>query len=331
MSKEFRLVVLTAAGTAAGILLVVGVLLFWMTRDTPTLADEGNTAAVSATPTRIPTRVEYRDDLAFFDPVIGNPAIWYHKLSDGSYDLFDASGFHPTYGKEAPLQAVTPMIVGDIKAYFQKGQEPVRRVVARPTPRPAPRRPAAPQFAVVPDESAPRLAPVVRSVTIPAGTKLDVVLGQRLSTATNQVGDTFEASLVRPVVISGETVLEQGSTVTGRITDLERPGRTTGVAKLTLTLVGVYAPGENTVSLQTISLAMEGKTTKAEDAVKVGIGTAIGTAVGAIFGGRRGAAKGAAVGAGGGAGVVLTTRGEDLVLAPEQELTFTLAVNANIR
>lgn len=330
MSKELRLVVLTAAGTAVGILLVVGVLLFWMTRDTPTLAVEGTVAAPTA-PVRVPTRVEYRDDLAFFNPVRGEPAIWYHKLADGSYDLFDASGFHPTYGNEAPLQAVTPMIVGDIKAYFQNGQDTVRKVASRPAPRPAPRRPAAPQLTVVSGEIAPRLEPVARSVTIPAGTRLDVVLGQRLSTATNQVGDTFEASLVRPVVISGETVLEQGSTVTGRITDLEQPGRATGVAKMTLTLVGVYAPGENTVSLQTIPLVMEGKITKAEDAAKVGIGTAIGAAIGAIFGGGRGAAKGAAVGAGGGTGVVLTTRGEDLVLAPEQELTFTLARNANIR
>lgn len=331
--KELRLVVLTVAGTAAGILLVVGVVLFWMTRaDAPTLAEEG-TVAVATSPTKIPTRVEYRDDLAFFDLVSGSPAIWYHKLSDGSYDLFDAPGFHPTYGKEAPLQTVTPMIVGDIKAYFENVRQPVRQAAARPVLRPAPRRQAAPQLVVAPREQVSQVspAPVARSAMIPAGTRLDVILGQRLSTETNQVGDTFEATLVRPVVISGETVLEQGATVTGRITNLQRPGRTTGVAKLTLTLIGVYASGENTVSLKTIPLAMEGKTTRGEDARDVGIGTGIGTAVGAIFGGRRGAATGAVAGAGGGTAVVLATRGEDLVLAPERELTFTLSTNADVR
>ncbi len=328
----YRTAFLTAAVTAG--LVLLGVLTFLMSsRDSaaPTLADGGAVTA-AAVPVRIPTRVEYRDDLAFFDPVSGNPAIWFHKLTDGSYDLFDAAGFHPTYGKEAPLQTVTPMIVGDIKAYFQKDQEPVRRAAARPASRPALRQRiqqsvAAPRVL----ESQSSLAPVARSIAIPAGTRLDVILGQRLSTATNSVGENFEATLARPVIIVGETVLEQGATVTGRITDLERPGQVSGVAKLTLTLIGVYAEGENNVSLQTAPLTMEGKSTKAKDAAKVGIVTAIGATIGGLFGGGKGAAKGAAIGAGGGAGMVVATRGEELVLAPEQELTFTLARNVNIR
>lgn len=266
-SRELRLVVFTAAGTVAGVLIVVGIILFWMTRaDAPTLAEEG--AAVTAPA-----------------PVV-QPA----------YTLLETAR-KPTVRRSAGAP------------------KPVRR-----QPLIASRR-----------EVQETPAPIARPVTIPAGTRLDVVLGQRLSTETNQVGDTFDATLVRPVVISGETVLEQGATVTGRITNLERPGRATGVAKMTLALVSVYAPGENTVSLQTIPLAMEGKTTKAEDARDIGIGTGIGTIVGAIFGGKKGAAIGGTAGAGGGTATVLATRGEDLVLVPERELTFTLALNADLR
>ena len=94
-----------------------------------------------------------------------------------------------------------------------------------------------------------------------------------------------------------------------------------------MTLVLQSAGG---VPIQTAPLMLEGEASKGDDALKVGIGAGIGAAVGAIFGGGSGAAKGTAIGGGAGAGQVLATRGEDLVLRPEQELVCALATNATI-
>lgn len=218
--------------------------------------------------------------------------------------------------------------VGDIETSFRNETAPAR-IASAPrrasTPRSSPTtQPRIEQPAV---RAADPPAPVVRTSTIPAGTRLEVVLDRRLSTETNHSGDSFPVTLVRAVVIEGETILPESTRMVGEITALERPGRASGVAKMTLFLKGI-SNGEGEVPIQTNSLALEGKTTKTEDAAKVGIGTAIGVAFGAIFGGGKGAVKGGTIGAGGGVGTVLATRGEELVLAPEQRLLFVLTRNA---
>jgi hypothetical protein len=52
--------------------------------------------------------------------------------------------------------------------------------------------------------------------------------------------------------------------------------------------------------------------------------------VGAIAGGKKGAAIGTAVGAGGGTAVVLSTRGEDVTLAPGTVVTTRLTESVTI-
>ena len=221
----------------------------------------------------------------------------------------ETAGAAPTAASEVPAQT---------DSSFRPAAKTLRRT---PAPSRASRLRA-------PSDPAESLALIKELVTVPAGTRLDVLLDQRLSTETNQVGDSFRVSLARALVINGETVLEQGTRFTGKIIDLERPGKVSGVAKITLVLTIVSINGESTAEVQTVPLIREGETTKGKDAVKVGVGAGIGAVIGRIFGGGGGAAKGAAVGAAGGAGAVAATRGKDLVLAPEQELTFTLAKNA---
>nr|WP_294557197.1 hypothetical protein [uncultured Rhodopila sp.] len=51
--------------------------------------------------------------ITFFDPITGQPEVWYARGYDGSYRLFGAEGFDETTG--AILTAVTPAIVEDIR------------------------------------------------------------------------------------------------------------------------------------------------------------------------------------------------------------------------
>lgn len=319
--------ILLVAVSALSVFLML--LIIFVVRNTtaPTLAEKsvGSSEAGTAGPAKIPTRVEYRPNLEFFNPVTGWPAIWYYKRPDGGYDLFDAPGYHPTYGKEAPLQAVTSTIVGDVEASFKEGS-PARKTSALrsiPSRRTlAPRRVASPDNSLAPAAS----ASTVSSLTIPAGTRLAVVLDKQISTGTNNVGDTFPVSLTGAVVIDGQTILAEGVRLTGEIIALEKPGRASGVAQMVLVLKSAGG-----VPIDTAPLTFKGKSTKEEDAGKIGIGAGIGAAVGALFGGKKGVAKGAAVGAGGGTGIVLATRGQDLVLEPEQTLAFVLSRNATFR
>ena len=60
----------------------------------------------------------------------------------------------------------------------------------------------------------PKPAP---SVTLAAGTLLPVRIGQELSAARNQAGDSFSATLARPLVVDGWVIAESGARVEGHI------------------------------------------------------------------------------------------------------------------
>jgi hypothetical protein len=55
------------------------------------------------TPLKAPNRVQITADTVFFDPVTGNPRLWYWRKDKGEYEFFDGPGFHPQNGQ--PLQS----------------------------------------------------------------------------------------------------------------------------------------------------------------------------------------------------------------------------------
>jgi len=182
---------------------------------------------------------------------------------------------------------------------------------------------AAPEHAANAPEHKPEPAPVVKMISVPAETPLEVLLDGSLSSDKSAAGDKFEASLAEPLVIGGTTVLQKGAKVHGRVVAADGSGRVKGLASLTLALTDVTQDGKTT-PITTKNWGMEAKSTKKKDAAKVGIAAGIGTAIGAIAGGGSGAAKGAAVGAGAGTGVVLATKGDEVELGPETRMKFTL-------
>jgi hypothetical protein len=58
-----------------------------------------------------PTRIilPLVDSTQFFDPITGDPRIWYHDEPTGDIELFTAPGVHPAYG--VALRPVTPDVV----------------------------------------------------------------------------------------------------------------------------------------------------------------------------------------------------------------------------
>lgn len=58
-------------------------------------------------------------------------------------------------------------------------------------------------------------------VTIPKGTEITATVDQTLASNRNHWGDSFEASLAKPIKVDGKTVLPRGTEVTGRVLEVK--------------------------------------------------------------------------------------------------------------
>ena len=61
--------------------------------------------------------------------------------------------------------------------------------------------------------------------TIPAGTHISVRMGQEISSGTAKVGDRFDATLARDLVVGGKTIAKAGSLARGKVTLAKSSGR----------------------------------------------------------------------------------------------------------
>jgi hypothetical protein len=188
--------------------------------------------------------------------------------------------------------------------------------------------PAKAASVVDPAKSAP--APVIREVTIPAGTAMNLRLATAVSSNGSRVEDAVQATLRRAVVVKGATVIPAGAAVTGYVSEAAPSGRVKGRARVGVRFSSVRI-GDNRYTIRTSAVTREAPGTKKTDATKIGIGAGAGAIVGAIAGGKKGAAVGTAVGAAGGTGVVLATRGQEVALAPGSVVTARLSEPVTIR
>ena len=76
------------------------------------------------------------------------------------------------------------------------------------------------------------LAPVSTKYTLPAETTISVRLIDSVSTETNKAGDTFLASLAEPLMVNGVTLFAKDTSVSGKVLNVEEPGRVKGVASI---------------------------------------------------------------------------------------------------
>jgi hypothetical protein len=206
----------------------------------------------------------------------------------------------------------------------------ITQVPADATPPPGSRERAATETApsrTAPERTtaaeAPR-APAFREVTVPAGTALPLELITAVSSETATVEMPVRARLKQAVVVDGYTALPAGAVLMGQVTDVERPGRVQGRARLAFRFAEVELDGARE-ELRTNPIAFEGEATRGEDATKIGAGAGVGAVIGGIVGGASGAAKGAAIGGAAGTGVVLATKGREVELTAGTDIAATTA------
>jgi hypothetical protein len=176
----------------------------------------------------------------------------------------------------------------------------------------------------------PARAPVVRTVTIPDNTVLDVRLDTSHASDTSRVEERVNGTLASALEIDGVTAIPAGAKLTGYLTEVQESGKVKGRAELGLRFNRLQT-GSVTYDIDTKPMSWIAESTKKEDAVKIGAGAAAGAVIGAITGGKKGAAIGSAIGAGGGTAVVLATDGQEIRLAAGRKLKVSLTNPLTIR
>jgi outer membrane lipoprotein SlyB len=178
----------------------------------------------------------------------------------------------------------------------------------------------------------------VNDFYVPNGTRIEAVLRTNVTTRASQVGDRFTMDVISPPQY-------QGAVIEGRVADVQRSGRVSGRANLSLDFDTIrFTDGRTyrfaglidsvrTVNGDTVSINNEGairdRNQTTTTATRAGIGAAVGALIGAIAGGGEGAAIGAAVGAGAGAGSVLI-QGRDNMDLGGSTVTITASSPNNV-
>lgn len=193
---------------------------------------------------------------------------------------------------------------------------------SQPAPQPAPQMAQTASPAAPPPPQAPP-QPVVKQVTLPAGTVVPVRITEELNSKTAQTNDVFHGSLAADLGIQGVIAVPHGAPVIGRIVEARDAAHFKGSSLLTLELTRLDARGQK-ITLETDSFSKQGAGRGKNNAEKSGGGAAFGAIIGALAGGGKGAAIGSLAGAAAGTGVNAATRGEQVDIPSETLISFHL-------
>ena len=172
--------------------------------------------------------------------------------------------------------------------------------------------------------------PVVRDVTIPAGTVVPVRVTETLDSKTAQTNDVFHGSLAADLGTQGVIALRRGAPIVGRIVEAREAAHFKGQSLLSLELTDIQRGGQK-IPVTTDAFVKQGAARGKNTATKAGGGAAFGAIIGALAGGGKGAAIGGLAGAAAGTGVNAATRGEQTVIQTETLINFQLQSPITVR
>jgi tRNA A-37 threonylcarbamoyl transferase component Bud32 len=161
-------------------------------------------------------------------------------------------------------------------------------------------------------------------VTVPEGTAVRLRLETALSSETTTSGQAFTATTTAPVVVDGVEALPTGSHAAGHVSHAASAGKVSGRGELTLELDRIAPLEGSEIAVEAEPVERKARSTVKKDAAKVGGAAGVGAVVGGLIGGGKGAAIGGAVGGAAGTGVVLATKGDEVVLPEGSSLEFRL-------
>jgi outer membrane biosynthesis protein TonB len=215
---------------------------------------------------------------------------------------------HSTRATEEPAvstSAPSPAPVAPAEAVTQISAETAPPAPAAPTPPPPP----------------PPPQPI--TVTIADGTVIAVRTIDAIDSTTASTGQSFRGSLDAPVMVGEQVVFPKGLNVNLKLVQASSAGKFKGRSELTVSLDSITYQGKS-YTLSSSDVQEKGGSRGKRSAAVIGGGAALGAIIGGLAGGGKGAAIGAAAGGGGGAAVQGMTHGEQVKIASETRLDFTL-------
>jgi hypothetical protein len=163
-------------------------------------------------------------------------------------------------------------------------------------------------------------------IIVPSGTQIVVRTNERIDSGSAVEGQSFSATINREVRgESGNVVIPRGAQAGLVIRQLRRESGV-GSPELVLDLDSITVNGQR-YRISTSDVSRSGNTgigANRRTGEMVGGGAVLGTLLGALAGGGKGAAIGAVAGAVGGGAVQVLTRGTEVRVPAETELTFRL-------
>jgi hypothetical protein len=223
---------------------------------------------------------------------------------------------------------VNNLVVAPVRA-AKVAPERRRREVAQVAPPPPPpsAEVAPPPQAVAPPPPPPPPpppAPVVKTVTLAAGTVIPIRMTDTLDSQTTQPNSVFHGSLAADLIVDGMVVARSGASVQGRVISAKDAAHFSGSSELSIELTRIDTV-DHPMDVVTDAFTKQGNGRGKNTALKTGGGAAVGAILGGILGGGKGAAIGAASGGGLGAGANAVTRGQQVQIPTETLVSFHLS------
>jgi len=166
-------------------------------------------------------------------------------------------------------------------------------------------------------------ARVERTMSVPAGTAVDVRFVGELSSGTSQAGQRFTGYLATDLRVGEILAAPRGSKVYGTVLEAQKAGSMSGSAALTIDLTDIQVSGR-VIPLATPPYSAQGRSESKDTARKMAGGAGLGALIGAIADGGKGAAIGAAVGAGVGTVAAAASEGQQVVISEGTVIQFRL-------
>jgi hypothetical protein len=142
--------------------------------------------------------------------------------------------------------------------------------------------------------------PTYEEVEIPSGAIIELQLQSPLSSETAKVEDRVESRISKEVRVGQTIVVPAGTKLLGTVTEVDKGGRVSSVARLGVRFHTLVMSGVPDVPLVVDPLIQLGPEMSGDAKKKIGGGAAAGAGIGWLKGGVVGAITGAAVGAGAG-------------------------------
>lgn len=169
-----------------------------------------------------------------------------------------------------------------------------------------------------------------KPVVVPAGTVVTVRLGNAVGSKISAPGQSFSATLAKPITVQGKQVVPAGASAAGTVVDAKPLGRFKGGALLKIKLTSINIHGMDQ-QVETSSLTRTEKGKGKRTAVMAGGGAGLGALIGGLAGGGKGAVIGAAAGGGAGTAGAAFTGNKEIVLPAESAVSFRLEQALELR